>query len=231
MRTNPTSCEATLSRPRPARLLHDRSTQRLFCAEAGKSLPGATRGDVVRSMAPHALRPAKATTEPSATQPAVAGRGPQGWPLGELPKEGAAAARAPRQSKAESRAARSRVWPEPTSANGWRWPQRLSRSSAPAGACSGNVASTKRTALEAGLPAQARQPAAPFMLPPISAERPAHKAGRAASFWRQLGREADGGGGSGPPRTTTPGRQCGPEFQMALRVPRSPSLEGDARWA
>ncbi|TWB88670.1 CBS domain protein [Synechococcus sp. Ace-Pa] len=51
MRDHPHSCEATLSLAEAARLLHDRSTQRLFVLEAGKLAGVLTRGDVVRSMA------------------------------------------------------------------------------------------------------------------------------------------------------------------------------------
>lgn len=50
--THPHSCGADLSLKEAARLLHDRSTQRLFVLDAGGHLEGVlTRGDVVRALA------------------------------------------------------------------------------------------------------------------------------------------------------------------------------------
>jgi CBS domain-containing protein len=51
MQDHPHSCEADLSLPEAARLLHDRSTQRLFVLAGGKLVGVLTRGDVVRSLA------------------------------------------------------------------------------------------------------------------------------------------------------------------------------------
>ena len=52
MGTQPHACEATTQLPAAAKLLHDRSTQRLFVLDAERRPLGVlTRGDVVRALA------------------------------------------------------------------------------------------------------------------------------------------------------------------------------------
>ncbi len=52
MSTSPHSCSADLGLPAAAKLLHERSTQRLFVLDAQKQPVGVlTRGDVVRALA------------------------------------------------------------------------------------------------------------------------------------------------------------------------------------
>jgi len=52
MNRHPHSCSAALPLPSAARLLHERSTQRLFVLDADQQLVGVlTRGDVVRALA------------------------------------------------------------------------------------------------------------------------------------------------------------------------------------
>ncbi len=51
MSRHPHSCGSGLSLPEAARLLHDRSTQRLFVLDGDKVVGVLTRGDVVRALA------------------------------------------------------------------------------------------------------------------------------------------------------------------------------------
>jgi predicted transcriptional regulator len=52
MGSQPHACEATTQLPAAAKLLHDRSTQRLFVLDAERRPVGVlTRGDVVRALA------------------------------------------------------------------------------------------------------------------------------------------------------------------------------------
>ena len=51
MGAHPHTCSAELSLPAAARLLQDRSTQRLFVLDGGKLVGVLTRGDVVRALA------------------------------------------------------------------------------------------------------------------------------------------------------------------------------------